>query len=345
MDWVVALQRIETSASIADPQWIKRHRKIDTMKLITCMLTCLQRKASIKSIIDTIDSCDFTHTAYMKALSRCSDNVFRSVYRHLTGPSRRSRVLAVDGSRIPLTKSQTGTMSGRTRSIPTGLLSSVYDVNNKSIVDLDFSDHYDERAALRRMLSSVKAGDTLVMDRGYYSDELAHLLYEQGIKFVFRLKDNIGIKTFKPAGKNVYRTGKGTPVAVTYYHAGGTQFRILHSLRIPSGKAKNIYKQRWDVEEAFKALKCTIKMNASHLRKNAKITFKKQMWICACLHFLQRRVMVHKEGAHKQYNGVQVVQWLIYKLGGGKKDHVRLCKMYSVTGDRRLRQNVKQTQS
>ena len=49
-------------------------------------------------------------------------------------------------------------MAGRTKSIPTGLLSGVYDVNDRCFVDLDFSDHYDERAALKRMVCSVKAG-------------------------------------------------------------------------------------------------------------------------------------------------------------------------------------------
>ena len=35
-------------------------------------------------------------------------------------------------------------------------------------MSMDLSDHYDERAALKRMLVDVKAGDTLIIDRGYY---------------------------------------------------------------------------------------------------------------------------------------------------------------------------------
>lgn len=35
-------------------------------------------------------------------------------------------------------------------------------------MSLDLSDHYNKRAVLKRILVDVKAGYTLVMDRGYY---------------------------------------------------------------------------------------------------------------------------------------------------------------------------------
>ena len=339
-NWKSVLQTLSTSASTVDSQWIKRHRKVDTLKLITCMLTCLQHKVSIKSIIDTIDSCDFSHTAFTKALNRCPEDVFHSMYRRLVGSTTRSRVLAVDGSRIPLTKSQTGTRAGRTRSTPMGLLSAIYDVNTKVIVALDFSEHYDERSALKRMTTYVKAGDILVMDRGYFSEDLVALLYSQGIRFVFRMKDKVGTKKFKSIGNNIYRTTKHTPVVITKYNAGGTLFRVLHSMKISATQAKNIYKQRWDIEEVFKTLKCTIRMNASHLRTHAKTTFKKQMWVCACMHYLQQRVVhniTRNPNNRRPPNGVQVVKWLMYKLCGGHSDRVRFCEMYSVTGNRRRR--------
>ena len=59
---------------------------------------------------------------------------------------------------------------------------------------------------------------------------------------------------------------------------------ILHTI----DKAKRLYKQRWDIEETFKSLKCTIGLRASQLKTNAKTELSKYMWVCASLHYLQR---------------------------------------------------------
>ena len=337
--WVDVLKSLRSSASDVDAEWMKRHRKTDTIKLMTCILSSLQHRASIKSILHTIDSCDFTFTAYNNAMKRCPVSVFKHLHYKLIGGTRRGRTLAADGSRIALTKSQSGTRAGRTGSIPTCLLSSIYDVNNKVIVSMDLSDHYDERAALKRMLVDVKAGDTLVMDRGYYSDSLLQLLDAQGIKFVCRLRSNIGGK-FTPLGNGIFRTPSGTTVVISSYTAGGTCFKVLHSLRIPANKAKRLYKQRWDIEETFKSLKCTIGLRASQLKTNAKTELGKYMWVCASLHYLQRLIVFNSN--RQPYNGVQVVKWLIYKLCGGQSNRIEFNKMYSTKGNKRCRNKTTQ---
>ena len=345
--WEAALNKIITSASLIDSEWIKRKRKIDTIKLFTCTVSALHHNISLRSLIDTIDNCNFTFAAYQKAMHRCPVEMFAKLYHKLVHDikSKRSRVLAIDGSRIPLTKCQQGTLSGRTRSTPTGLLSCIHDVHNNTIVHLDFNQHYDERAALIRSLLHVKANDTLLMDRGYYSNKLVKVLHDQGVKFVFRMKDKVGLNNFVPLGRNVYRTPSGVPVAVNKYVAGGTCFRVLHSIQIPSTRAKELYKMRWNVEETFKTLKCTIRIKAVHFKQHAASTFSKQMWMCACLHHLQS-VIIHKHGAayktkpcnsNRPRNGVQIVAWLIYKLSGGRSTSVRFNVVYSVVGDRRLR--------
>ena len=337
--WVSVSESLRSSASDVDAEWVKRHRKTDTIKLMTCILSSLQHRASIKSILHTIDSCDFTFTAYNNAMKRCSADVFKHLHYKLIGGARRGRTLAVDGSRIALTKSQSGTRAGRTRSVPTCLLSSIYDVNNRVIVSMDLSDHYDERAALKRMLMDVKAGDTLVMDRGYYSDSLLQLLDAQGIKFVCRLRSNIGSK-FTPLGNGIFRTPSGTIGVISSYTANGTCFKVLHSLRIPPNRAKRLYKQRWDIEEVFKSLKCTIGLRASQLKTNAKTELGKYMWICASLHYLQRLIMSNNTG--HPYNGVQVVKWLIYKLCGGQSNRIGFNQMYSTKGNKRCRNKTAQ---
>lgn len=337
--WKIALEKLEDATSDIDTRWIKRQRKINTKKLMTCVINSLHRKVSLKCCLCTIGGCNFTFAAYQKALMRCPVEVFRQLYNQLTqsNKSRRNRILAVDGSKIRMSKSQdTYTLCGRTHSFPMGLLSCIYDVSDKSIVTMDFNEHYDERSALERMLTYVKAGDTLVLDRGYFSEKIAHMLSSQGIKFVFRVKDKAGTR-FTNIGTNVYRSKLGTPIAHTDYVVDtGNRFKLFHSVSIAHNRAKTIYRQRWDVEELFKTLKQTIRINAALLRKDAKLAFTKQLWICACLHHLIE--MVSKDSTKRlkrPVNKVHIVCWLICKLSDGNLMEFKPQVVYSTSNRQR----------
>ena len=87
--WVDVLKSLRSSASDVDAEWMKRHRKTDTIKLMTCILSSLQHRASIKSILPTIDSRDFTFTAYNNVMKRCSVSVFKHLHYKLIGGTRR----------------------------------------------------------------------------------------------------------------------------------------------------------------------------------------------------------------------------------------------------------------
>ena len=109
--WKIALEQLEDVTSDIDTSWIKkRQRKINTKKLITCVINSLHRKVSLKCCLCTIDGCNFTFAAYQRALLRCPVEVFRQLYNQLTqsNKSRRNRILAVDSSKIEMSKSQHG---------------------------------------------------------------------------------------------------------------------------------------------------------------------------------------------------------------------------------------------
>lgn len=244
--WKIALEQLEDVTSDIDTRWIKRQRKINTKKLITCVINSLHRKVSLECCLCTIGGCNFTFAAYQKALMRCPVEVFRQLYNQLiqSNKSRRNRILAVDGSKIGMSKSRdTYTLCGRTHSFPMGLLSCIYDVSDKWIVTIDFNEHYDERSApLKRMITYVKADDTLVLDRGYFSEKIAHMLNSQGTKFVFRVKDKAGMR-FTSIGTSVYRSKLGTPITHTDHVVDtGNRFKLFHSVSIAHNRA--IYRQR-----------------------------------------------------------------------------------------------------
>jgi len=71
----------------------------------------------------------------------------------------------------------------------TGLLSSIYDIERKIPFNYELSNgHEGERVVLIRQLKYLKEGDTLIMDKGYYSLELLKELKERKINYIFRMK-------------------------------------------------------------------------------------------------------------------------------------------------------------
>ena len=340
VDCQEAIEVFKNVATSADSLWVKRRRKVNSESLVTCMLKSLQSNISVRSILGSIETCDFSGTAFQKALGRCPVNAFKHIYDRMISKCAcsRRRVLAVDGSKIPMGKSQTGFNGmGRYKSVPCGLLSAAFDVKSKTIVALDFSDKCDERSALVRMLDYVKAGDVLVMDRGYYSEALALILQEQGVQFVFRMKKNVGLKTFTSIGARGYQTPLGVVGAMTNYEMSGSTFRLFHSNRIPASQAKEYYRQRWGVEETFKTLKCTVKLNAKVYKARAKESVQKQMWVCAILHRLQQMVAIPAASRRKKpCNGVQIACWFIHALCTGSCRAIKVNVVYSTADRRRL---------
>ena len=233
---VIAL--FKHAATQADPYWIQRNRKIDTLSLMTCILKGLKSRISVQSVINEIKTINCTGTAIQKAFKRCTVQAIHRVYMDMSRQSNRvrGRILAMDGSKINVAKENDGNFSklGRYKSAPCGLLTALLDVESDMIVNLDFSENCDERAALARLLDHVKAGDTVIVDRGFYSDEVAKLMSDQGIKFVFRAKKNVGCKTFKHVGTDSYRTPLGVLLSIHKYNINDNDFRLFHSLRIPS---------------------------------------------------------------------------------------------------------------
>jgi len=67
--------------------------------------------------------------------------------------------------------------------------SSIYDIERKIPFNYELSNgHEGERVVLIRQLKYLKEGDTLIMDKGYYSLELLKELKERKINYIFRMK-------------------------------------------------------------------------------------------------------------------------------------------------------------
>lgn len=118
------------------------------------------------------------------------------------------RVLAVDGTQIPVQRAPElwdefgGSFEGYTPQI---MVSVLFDVIAKMPIDAVIAPCVsDERAHLRRLLSSTREGDILVLDRGYPSYAMIDLLLEHGLDFVVRVR--VG-ESF-PAVEQFVRSGR-----------------------------------------------------------------------------------------------------------------------------------------
>jgi hypothetical protein len=111
------------------------------------------------------------------------------------------RVLAVDATQVPVQRTpelwkEFGSPTGG--HTPQIMVSVLFDVVAKVPIDAVVAPYAsDERALLVPLLSSTRAGDILVLDRGYPSYAMIDLLLEQGLDFVMRVRTTEGFGAVK----------------------------------------------------------------------------------------------------------------------------------------------------
>ena len=122
------------------------------------------------------------------------------------------RLLAIDGTRLMLPNHQSvvdefgehgfGPNADSERSLALG--SFLYDPINLLTLDAQIAPYASsERDLLHKHLEKVKAGDLLLLDRGYPSIALLHLLSAKKIAFCIRMKEDwwLSVKDFTDSGE------------------------------------------------------------------------------------------------------------------------------------------------
>jgi len=200
------------------------------------------------------------------------------------------RMLAVDGSKLPLPNhpsvakefgvSGYGPNADSMRS--QGQCSFLYDVLNLTVLDAELGPLSDgEKTLMKRQLGKLGKGDLLLMDRSYPSIWLFFLLAAKGVHFCARMKDAwwLVVKEFAESGeaerlvrlklpKKDWEALKDYPEfrerelvvrLVCVELDNGEKEYLCTSLtdmeRYPHEIFREMYHQRWGVEEAFKLFK------------------------------------------------------------------------------------------
>ena len=257
-----------------DTRWIRRRRKLDTFTLLACI--CARTSMRVPMHF-AAKSADASHAAVSKALRRLPDTAFRVPFETLRGDCkrRRARVLALDGSIIPVPqsfrkhgfKTYHGNRFGQR---PVGLLSALIDTRTREVVDYCWSENRNEREHARTLFSSASPGDIILMDRGYFSRGLVQAADQAGIKFVMRVRRNACLSVARFCTRPIARNRK---VRAAPCEVGSVACRILGTrqdvvrgkyyvfLTNATGSACEVastYRRRWKVETWFRTLKHTL---------------------------------------------------------------------------------------
>lgn len=188
------------------------------------------------------------------------------------------RVFAVDGSKVNVQRSDELKQAFGVPSdghCPQVLVSTLFDLVAKVPHDISVAPSAScERMELLGMLSRLRAGDVLVLDRGYPSFEMMRVLIDEGIDFVMR----VPIKNYFAAVQELLYSGRDdcririkpperrgmddhAPVdvrALRILVPDSEPTVLLTSLRRSEFKRLQIadlYHMRWEVEEFYKLMK------------------------------------------------------------------------------------------
>ena len=235
------------------------------------------------------------------------------------------RLLSVDGSRLhlpnhPTIKEEFGEhFVGRNGDTPVSmaLISLLYDPLNLLTLDSQIGSWSDsEQNLLLKHIEKLQQGDLLLCDRGYPSIYLFYLLRMKGVDFCFRMKEDwwLPVRSFvasgekemviefslpskdvqKPQGRDFKEEPPIRCRLILIELENGEKEVLCTSLidteRYPYDLFKELYHQRWGIEEGYKLLKERLDLEdfSGKTAKAVKQDFHAKilmMTLCAALSF------------------------------------------------------------
>ena len=176
---------------------VKRKRDIDYRDVLLLLCTKSFSGDSYDNIGCSLDIQNVntaSKTAFIKKrklltyerINKINTNLLDFIYKKQTD----GRILAVDGTHVVLNKclAKHGFPLSDNKFYATGLISCIYDIDTKITINYNLVKHKNERAAFLEQMGYLKRDDTVIFDRGYYSEELIKRLTDNGINYIFRMK-------------------------------------------------------------------------------------------------------------------------------------------------------------
>jgi hypothetical protein len=192
----------------------------------------------------------------------------------------KQRIIGVDGTYIPLSieLKKYGFTTSNKNTYCIGLVSSLFDLNDEVLINYRLCKNHNEREGLLKQIKYLRSGDTLIMDRGYYSKNLLFLLNKMKIKVIFRMTiNNLMIKKIIEKGQTsmniiiVYNNESIKFRIITYQINGKNYFLGTTIMNHKVNYFKNLYWKRWKVEINFRESKYVLSLNNISSKNENKV--------------------------------------------------------------------------
>jgi len=222
----------------------------------------------INDIIDVSDNSfiQMRHSINYIHFKQISDELVDFIYKN----NNETRFIAVDGTYIPLSieLKKYGFMTSKKDTYCIGLICSLFDVKKKILINYKLCKKRNERNGLMKQINYLRQGDTLIMDRGYFSKELLFIFDNMKIKTIFRMKINsLMIKDIIRKGQTDMRTtiiykNKSIKFRIISYNLNGNHYFLGTTIMNHKTEYfKELYWKRWSIEINFRESKYILSLN------------------------------------------------------------------------------------
>ena len=266
-----------------------RQSKITVQNILFGSLyKCMSNKSyddvvSILNINNIDKNIIFTKSAFIIKKNKINSSNFLNLNNYLINiiyKNNKPRLIGVDGSSLDLYKNfkKYGyRYASNKETYCKGYLSCLFYIENKIPINYHLSKNIDERESLINQLKYINKNDTLIMDRGYYSDNLLKILNNLGINYIFRLKTNFNI--VKNLENNDYTfTEDNIEKRVIKYTIKNEDYYLLTNLFNKTiEELKENYWSRWEIEINFKKTKYNLSLN--NIKSKNENSLKQEIYI------------------------------------------------------------------
>ena len=254
-------------------KYIKRNRKLNFSDILygSCLKTL--NHCSFEKVIYILNKNrvkNISSSSFKKKYSMIKDTDLKDVNKNLLNfiynDKLKTRILSVDGSYLNtlkiLEKDGLKNPSESHTNYTNSIISGIYDVEKKIIINYNHSISKNEREAFIQQLEYVNINDILIFDRGYFSNALIDILNSKKINYIFRMKkSSMYVKNLieNKLESCCYDENNIKFKIVNYKINDVNEEYYLFTTLIDKSieELKDLYKKRWSIETHFKELKYT----------------------------------------------------------------------------------------
>jgi len=343
--WQRVIVLLSSVADEVDAQWRQRRRVIDTLLLMLFIFRLVFSKNHQgygTTIVELWAQCrcmdvplpqpkPVAASAFCNARKKLDAAIFKTLNARVIAAYEQTpasyhwherRLFAVDGTKINLPRPLRHAdyaLPCDTAHYPQGLVSCLYQLKSQIPHDFDLASHLNERRMALAHLKTLRPGDVVVYDRGYFSYAMLYAHQRQGVDVIFRLArcagkaidafmDGSEIDTIvtievaparQPAIREQHPDIAFRPLSLRLikYVIDGTTYTLGTTLLdgevYPKTAFPDLYHARWGVEELYKVSKQLVRVDEFHAQTERGV--KQELFAHFVLLTLNRILANHTE--------------------------------------------------